>query len=112
MSMTRLFLEAADDAKALSESLRAIANEIADRAAAQPGTTSEAIKEEPTEVPKAEKSVTLEEVRAVLAEKSRAGLTAEVKELIAKHGADKLSDVDPAEYAEMLKEAEALDHAG
>ena len=55
-----------------------------------------------------EKPLTLEEVRAVLAEKSRAGHTAEVKELLAKHGADKLSEIDPAEYAELLAEAEVL----
>ena len=55
-----------------------------------------------------EKPLTLEEVRAVLAEKSRAGHTAEVKELLAKHGADKLSEIDPAEYAALLTEAEVL----
>ena len=45
----------------------------------------------------AEKELTLEEVRAVLADKSRAGYTEQVKELLKKHGADKLSAVDPAE---------------
>ena len=55
-----------------------------------------------------EKPLTLEEVRAVLAEKSRSGHTAEVKELLAKHGADKLSEIDPAEYAALLAEVEVL----
>lgn len=54
------------------------------------------------------KTVSLEEVRAVLAEKSRAGKTAAVKELLRKHGADKLSDIDPAEFPDLLKEAEVL----
>lgn len=55
-----------------------------------------------------EKPLTLEEVRAVLAEKSRSGHTEEVRELLAKHGADKLSEIDPAEYPALLAEAEVL----
>lgn len=51
---------------------------------------------------------TLEEVRAVLARKSVDGRTAEVQALIRKHGADKLSQIDPAQYANLMAEAEAL----
>ena len=57
--------------------------------------------------PKA-KEITLAEVRAVLAEKSRQGHTGEVKELLQKYGADKLSDVDPSRYADLMAEAEVL----
>ena len=39
----------------------------------------------------------LEDVRAVLAEKSRAGHTAEVRALLKKYGAAKLSEIDPDE---------------
>lgn len=63
--------------------------------------------EKPVKKAKA-KEVTLAEVRAVLAEKSRQGHTGEVKELLAKYGADKLSGVDPAKYADLMKEAEVL----
>ena len=63
----------------------------------------------PAEQPKAlKKAVTLEEVRAVLAEKSRAGKTAEVKELLAKFGVNKLSELDSSKYDELLKEAEVI----
>lgn len=55
-----------------------------------------------------QKPVTLEQVRAVLAEKSRSGHTAEVRALLVKHGAAKLSKVDPAEYAALLTEAGAI----
>ena len=55
-----------------------------------------------------EKTLTMEEVRGVLAEKSRAGHTEEVKALLNKHGADKLSEIDPTEYAALLAEGEAL----
>ncbi len=54
------------------------------------------------------KPLTLEVVRAVLAEKSRAGLTAKVRELLEKHGAAKLSEINPAEYPALLAEAEVL----
>jgi len=56
----------------------------------------------------APKPITLEQVRAVLAEKSRAGHTAKVRELLEKHGASKLSEVDPKEYVALLAEAEVL----
>lgn len=55
-----------------------------------------------------EKPLTLEAVRAVLAEKSRAGHTTKVRELLEKHGAKKLSEIDPSEYPALLAEAEVL----
>ena len=57
------------------------------------------------------KSITLAEVRAVCAEKSRAGFTAEVKAIITNHGADKLSAVKPEDYAAILAEVEVLGNA-
>lgn len=54
------------------------------------------------------KAITLEEVRAVLADKSRSGHTAKVRELLEKHGASKLSEIDPEKYAALLADAEAL----
>ena len=54
------------------------------------------------------KPLTLEAVRAVLAEKSRNGHTAKIRELLEKHGASKLSEIDPAKYATLLAEAEVL----
>lgn len=63
----------------------------------------------PQEKPKEIKnSVTLEELRAVLAQKSRAGKTAEVKELLTKFGVNKLSELDASKYDELLKEAEGF----
>ena len=53
-------------------------------------------------------AVTLEEVRAVLAEKSVAGHRAEVQALIRECGADKLSAVDPSQYAALKAKAEVL----
>lgn len=52
--------------------------------------------------------LTLEEVRAVLAEKSQDGFTAEVRALLEKHGAKRLSEIDPAKYQALLADAEEL----
>jgi hypothetical protein len=50
----------------------------------------------------------LEDVRSVLAGKSRAGHTAEVRDLLQKYGATKLSAIDPANYEALMKDAEAI----
>lgn len=63
----------------------------------------------PTEQPAPEtKTVTFVELRSRLAEISRAGHTAEIKELIARFGAEKLSDVKETDYSALLTEAEEL----
>ena len=54
------------------------------------------------------KPVTLAQVRAVLAEKSRCGHTAQVRELLQKHGAAKLSAINPTEFESLLSEAAAI----
>lgn len=51
---------------------------------------------------------TLVEVRARLAGLSQAGKQAQVKALIESFGAAKLTDIDPAKYAAVMKQAEAL----
>ena len=68
---------------------------------------AEAPKEQPT--PKQEEAtVTFVQLRSRLSEISRSGKTAEVKELIAKYGASKLSDIAESNYAAVLAEAEGL----
>lgn len=56
----------------------------------------------------AEKTITLEEVRKILATKSKSGKQAEVKELIKKYGVNKLTDIQPCNYKEILELAEVL----
>lgn len=55
-----------------------------------------------------EESLTIEDVRRVLAQKSREGFTAEIRTLLEKHGADRLSKIAPEHYAVLLKEAESI----
>ena len=50
----------------------------------------------------------LEDVRALLAEKSGAGKTAEVKALLMKYDAGKLSGVKPEDYPALMEEAMSL----
>ena len=50
----------------------------------------------------------LEDVRHKLILAAQAGFSAEVKALITKYGADRLSAVDPSHYAALLSEADAI----
>lgn len=56
----------------------------------------------------AEPTLTMEQVRAVLANKSRMGFTAEIRTLLQKYGAPKLSGIDPVHYKALVAEAEVL----
>ena len=58
-----------------------------------------------------EPTLTLEQVRAVLADKSRQGHTAEIRALLQKYGASKLSGIDPTNYKALLADAEVLTDA-
>ena len=65
----------------------------------------------PEAKPERKPELTLEQVRAVLADNSRAGHTAAVRDLLQKYGAAKLSQVDPKHYEALLKDAEVIGNA-
>ena len=54
------------------------------------------------------KAVAIEDVRAVMAQKTQEGKSQGIKELLQKYGAVKLSGVDPEHYPALLKEAKVL----
>ena len=56
----------------------------------------------------AEPVLTLEQVRAVLANKSRQGHTAEIRTLLQKYGAPKLSGIDPVHHKALVRDVEVL----
>jgi hypothetical protein len=87
-----------------AQSLTAVADSLTALFSGSANTAAEAPPAPKAEPPK-QKPITLEQVRAMLAEKSRSGHTAEVRELLGKHGASKLSDIDSAEYPALLAEA-------
>ena len=91
--------------------LRSVAqslNSVADNLTALFGGKQSEASASPESKPPAQKPLTLEAVRAVLAEKSRNGHTAKIRELLEKHGAAKLSEIDPQKYSALLAEAEVL----
>lgn len=103
LSKTKLLLDVVNDLRSLADSLQAIAEVMTN------GESSETAAP-PPKAPESKK-VTLAEIRAVLAEKSHDGLTAEVRVLLQKYNAEKLSAVDPKHYPALLKDAEVLGHA-
>ena len=86
-------------------SAAATINDVANTLAEMFSTTGD---KAPDAAVPAEPALTLEQVRAVLADKSRQGHTAEIRSLLQKYGATKLSQIDPANYKALLAEAEVL----
>lgn len=106
VSKTKLLFNLARELRSLADSVQAVADAMADNEpteTAQPETPVVAKEAEPTV-----KTVTLEQVRAALADKSQQGFTAEVRTLLEKYGAPKLSQIDPANYAALIADAESL----
>lgn len=89
--------------RSAAQSLNSVADSLTSLFSGSQPRTSVQPESKPTSKP-----LTLEEVRAVLAEKSRNGHTAKIRELLEKHGAAKLSEIDPKNYAALLAEAEVL----
>ena len=68
----------------------------------------EKAKEPKAEEKKSEKKYTLEDVRKELSAKSSAGFTDEVRSLLERHGASKLSAIAESEYAAIMEEVKAI----
>ena len=107
MSRIKLLLDVVEDIRSLADSLQTMADAIAGDEVTEPQPTEATPESDPPI-----KAVTLEQVRAVLAEKSHDGFTEEVRALLVKHGAQKLSAIDPGRYADLLRDAEELNNAG
>ena len=84
-------------------------NDVADTLAEMFSTAQ--ADEAPAVATPAESVLTLERVRAVLADKSRQGHTAEIRALLQKYGAAKLPGIDPANYKALLADVEVLTDA-
>jgi hypothetical protein len=98
--MSDIYLTLADGFEKLAAGYRALANE--------PATVGQATEQKVATEEKQELQITIEQVRAVLAAKSQDGKTREVKALLMKYDAGKLSSVKPEDYASLIKEAEVL----
>ena len=105
MSKMKLLLDVVDDIRRLADSLQTVADSIA-------GNTDADDQPDQQPAPQPEKSkapvITIDQVRAVLAEKSGQGKTKEVKALLYKYDAGKLSGVKPEDYPALMEEAKKL----
>lgn len=91
------------DLRSAAATINDVANTLAEMFSGDPHTGDVAEPAAP-----AEPTLTLEQVRAVLADKSRNGFTAQIRSLLQKYGAAKLSGIDPANYKALLAEVEVL----
>ena len=107
------------DKMVLIDGLKKLSRDVADLAALLEGAEAAPAKKqdapaentapEPEQVAEPAKVYTYEEVRAILAEKSRTGFRAEVKALLTGHGYRQLSDItDPEVFAAIVAEAEEI----
>lgn len=97
--MSEIYLTLADGFEKLAAGYRTLAACSAE---------GQATEQPPIAEQKQESKISIEMVRAVLAEKSQQGKTREVKALLMKYDAGKLSGVKPEDYEDLLKEAEVL----
>lgn len=105
MSKMKLLLDVVDDMRRLADSLQTVADSLV-------GTTDADDQPDQQPAPQLEKPkapvITIDQVRAVLAEKSGQGKTKEVKALLYKYDAGKLSGVKPEDYPALMEEAQKL----
>ena len=99
MIKVKLLLALVEDLRTLADSVQGVAEAI--------GSNEPKGDIKPEQVQE-EKEITLEEVRGVLAEKSHAGFTAQIRDLLKKYGADKLSQIEPSNYKALIADAEGL----
>lgn len=71
--------------------------------------TAEPEEKKVVEAPK--KVISLEDVRSYLTNLSRDGHTKEVKDLLTKYGANRLSEIKEEDYEALLRDAEAITNA-
>lgn len=103
MSNNKPLFDVIENMRALAASLQAAADAMAD------GNIQDARDKAVKTMPVAsEKPTTIADVRAVLGKKENAAAHA----LIREYGAEKLSEVDPALFGRLLKDAEGLKDAG
>lgn len=98
--MNEVYLTIADGFEKLAAGYRALAGSTPAPAVSEAAPVAEA--------PAGETEITIEEVRAVLAEKSENGKRKEVKDLLFKYDSGKLSGVKKSDYAALLADARAL----
>lgn len=113
MAKIQLLLAVVEDLRSLADSVQAVANAMmeGDTPAEQSQEQTTAASDKPEKPKKQAPTITLEQVRAVLVDKTHDGFTTDVQALLRKYGASKLSAIDPKNYAALLKDAEEIGNA-
>ena len=107
----------------IAEGFSIVAEGLHGLAKAEGGTKERTVKAQPSVTEKAQKQdaakaqsesaaqeqpATLEGIRALMAQKTQEGKSKEIKELLQKYGAAKLSAVKPEDYPALMQEAQVL----
>lgn len=98
MSRIKLLMEIKEDAENLASSIGVFLTALE--------SDEELPKEE--KVKQEEKTYEIEDVRKILADKSRSGHTVKIRELLEKYGAKKLSEIEPSKYKGLVADVEKL----
>ena len=99
MSRIKLLMEIKEDAENLASSIGVLLKAL---------ESDEEVPKEGEEVKQNEKIYEIEDVRKILADKSRLGHTAKIRELLEKYGAKKLSEIEPSNYKDLVADVEKL----
>ena len=114
MSKTKLLLNVVEDVRSLINCSQTLADDLQELCEVFSGnenivsTSKSGLNETSAEDETNESTITLEEVRTVLAKLAQDGKQAELKALIGKYGAKRLSEVESKYYSSILKEAEEM----
>lgn len=98
----------------IAEGFSIVAEGLRGLAKAEGGTKEKAVKAQKVEKSETvaevqqESPATLEGIRALMAQKTQEGKSKEIKELLQKYGAAKLSAVKPEDYPVLMQEAQVL----
>lgn len=102
----------------IAEGFSIVAEGLRGLAKAEGGTKDKTVKAQKQDAAKAqqesvaevqqESPATLEGIRALMAQKTQEGKSKEIKELLQKYGAAKLSAVKPEDYPALMQEAQVL----
>lgn len=98
----------------IAEGFSIVAEGLRGLAKAEGGTKEKAVKAQKVEKQETaaevqpESPATLEGIRALMAQKTQEGKSKEIKELLQKYGAAKLSAVKPEDYPALMQEAQVL----
>ena len=108
MSRIKLLMEIKEDAENLATSIGTLLEALNSDAESRSVDGKETENQNSVDEQKVKKDLNIEEVRRILADKARAGFKEDIRNLLKKYGANKLSEIDPVNYQALVDDAEKL----